>query len=62
MSKDIKKSLDYEDIPCNLNQKQNINEIKELYKGYGLEKYFRILYKEENNNDNKKNMERNERH
>lgn len=46
MSKDIKKSLDYEDIPCNLNQKQNINEIKKLYKGYGLEKYFRILYKE----------------
>ena len=51
MSKDIKKGLDYEDIPCNLNQKQNINEIKELYKEYGLEKYFRILYKEGNNND-----------
>lgn len=49
MSKDIKKGLDYEDIPCNLNQKQNINEIKELYKEYGLEKYFRILYKEGNN-------------
>ena len=47
MRKGIKKGLDYEDFPCNLNQKQKINKIKELYREYELEKYFKILYKEE---------------
>jgi len=47
MRKGIKKGLDYEDFTCNLNQKQKINKIKELYREYELEKYFKILYKEE---------------
>lgn len=38
--------LDYEDFPCNLNQKK-INGIKELYRACRLEKYFKILSMED---------------